>query len=1149
MIIRSFSIDRFGIFAGQGAPALSPGLNIFLGDNEAGKSTLLSFFRAMFFGYQRAGRNRFDYSRAGLTAALSGGSLVLSSSQGTDFNLIRRPGKHGGELTLTGTDGRALPASYLAELLGGYTDKMYDQVFCFGYNDLANLAGMNDQDVAGALHAAAFGTGFNSPLAVGKALLESQKKLFAPKATSTPIYKNFKRLTELRAELARLGSELARYNALKAEAEALGVEQNALAEASHEISFGLMRVQALLAAWAEWSALGETRAALALNPHPGGEFSVESIERFDELVDGLEAVLAERHEKSALLKSGREGLKRLVGFAALDEIWPDCQSLQGRRESLQKAIASLPGREAALEAAMERQAGLVQGLGSGWHLERILAFELSLPLQEGVELGRQSLENAARVLEQHEDAAARMAGEAREALDAARAVRRSFGQDEPEPCVENSEAPLYLPETRVRLESAGKDLNAALQSENEAYGRISTLEEEYAALAEELEENRARLCAGREAAALAAAEARAALRPPLFGLSTARQDTRRVPWLLLCLLLALLCFSGTYKYFDVTTLGQTSWQKFTDIQAWKSYLTFEWLRFGLGCLFLWGAFYWLAPRAATLGRWRPRDIFDQLVSPEEREALSRVDALNGQIMAQEAQLARLASALEAARAAAQQAAQAARIRAGAWRDQAALYGLTADCPPEAALRIFDAYALGAQLAKKAAAAGGAAASARLKLEEARAGWQGWLAGHGFDTAFTPETVRLALQRIQQVKEQAAQAADRRAALEAAREELASFGAALAGLYERSGFQAGPDDAHGGLLPRFDALYKAAFNAHEEVLRLKEREAELEKLAAEISRLGEVAQSRAARLAGILEQGGAAAGPEGEADYRLRFKQHTAHLAIRREEERLLARLDQAASQTHSSGKALWAGRDDFLRALGASGREALEEQGAALREELSAAEAELAALHRRQGEIKAQLESLESGRGSAELQAQESALKDELKTMARDWGVAALAGAFIRQARHSFEEDRHDSVIRQAGEIFSALTGSRYRQMIFDLGGKDGKAYAVSGTGESLDSEAALSQGTREQLYLALRLAFIRQHNLSKESLPLVMDDILVNFDPARTRNAAEIFAAFCAENQGLFFTCHPHTAALLCELAPGSSSFSLKDGRIMPLD
>ena len=45
-----------------------------------------------------------------------------------------------------------------------------------------------------------------------------------------------------------------------------------------------------------------------------------------------------------------------------------------------------------------------------------------------------------------------------------------------------------------------------------------------------------------------------------------------------------------------------------------------------------------------------------------------------------------------------------------------------------------------------------------------------------------------------------------------------------------------------------------------------------------------------------------------------------------------------------------------------------------------------------------------------------------------------------------------------------------------------------------------LSTGTREQLYLAIRLAYAQHYCRENEPLPLVMDDVLVNFDDERSR-------------------------------------------------
>ncbi len=58
MRLLSFHADGFGILAQTGAEGLGPGINIFLGDNEAGKSTCLAFLRAMLTGYPSGRKER-----------------------------------------------------------------------------------------------------------------------------------------------------------------------------------------------------------------------------------------------------------------------------------------------------------------------------------------------------------------------------------------------------------------------------------------------------------------------------------------------------------------------------------------------------------------------------------------------------------------------------------------------------------------------------------------------------------------------------------------------------------------------------------------------------------------------------------------------------------------------------------------------------------------------------------------------------------------------------------------------------------------------------------------------------------------------------------------------------------------------------------
>jgi len=70
---------------------------------------------------------------------------------------------------------------------------------------------------------------------------------------------------------------------------------------------------------------------------------------------------------------------------------------------------------------------------------------------------------------------------------------------------------------------------------------------------------------------------------------------------------------------------------------------------------------------------------------------------------------------------------------------------------------------------------------------------------------------------------------------------------------------------------------------------------------------------------------------------------------------------------------------------------------------------------------------------------------------------------------------------------------------------------------------AGMSDGTQDQLYLALRLASMEKFSVDGEPLPLLEDDALVNFDNARARAAMKVLGNLGANTQVIFFTHHQH--------------------------
>ncbi len=84
---------------------------------------------------------------------------------------------------------------------------------------------------------------------------------------------------------------------------------------------------------------------------------------------------------------------------------------------------------------------------------------------------------------------------------------------------------------------------------------------------------------------------------------------------------------------------------------------------------------------------------------------------------------------------------------------------------------------------------------------------------------------------------------------------------------------------------------------------------------------------------------------------------------------------------------------------------------------------------------------------------------------------------------------------------------------------------------EEMKSAEQLSRGTREQMYLSLKMGAIQEN--SDQRLPVVVDDALVNSDPGRAAAAAEGIAKLAAVNQVLVFTCHPALVAQFQKACP----------------
>lgn len=132
-----------------------------------------------------------------------------------------------------------------------------------------------------------------------------------------------------------------------------------------------------------------------------------------------------------------------------------------------------------------------------------------------------------------------------------------------------------------------------------------------------------------------------------------------------------------------------------------------------------------------------------------------------------------------------------------------------------------------------------------------------------------------------------------------------------------------------------------------------------------------------------------------------------------------------------------------------------------------------------------------------------------------------LARRLLGRAVDRFRENNQGTVVQRAGELFRRLTREHYPELIVDSDGGAPILTAVTADGQRR-GVAQMSDGTRDQLFLALRLAFVEKHLAGgAEPLPLMMDDILVHFDDARTAATLGVLTELAQKTQILYFTHH----------------------------
>lgn len=169
----------------------------------------------------------------------------------------------------------------------------------------------------------------------------------------------------------------------------------------------------------------------------------------------------------------------------------------------------------------------------------------------------------------------------------------------------------------------------------------------------------------------------------------------------------------------------------------------------------------------------------------------------------------------------------------------------------------------------------------------------------------------------------------------------------------------------------------------------------------------------------------------------------------------------------------------------------------------------------------AERDRAEAGEGADRAAFERLAAEAELQELGRQWLVTRLASLLLSGALEQHRARQDDPLLEHAGRLFAGLTSGSFEGLTRRFGEDDRAELLARRPDGATVGLVGLSDGTCDQLYLALRLAFLADYARRAEAAPFIGDDLFQTFDDARTAAGLRTLAGLSDTLQPILFTHH----------------------------
>ena len=1039
MKITELQVERFGVWSDLNLQLNTGGTSVFYGPNEAGKSTLMRFIRAMLFGFRPQ-----DEKTAGPHPTPIRCDGALRIEKGGREHLVRRisaPGTRG-RLLIDGVEDPLKTESLMKNLLGGITEPIYENIFAIGLNELQELATLDGEDVARHIYGISLGMDGERILKAHYGADNDGKHLLDDTGKDGALLNLVRDLDAVDRELQNLGDPSRKYDELVAKRDQLENDISQRKQRQIQLQREIRGRSFMERVHAPWSKERQLRLEMAGLPQLTN-FPADGLQKIDGWDTEIESIDGRRRLAQAEVDRLEAEVARNTLDPQLEEQATAIRQMLGEQESVRFIERRLTDRRARQDVTKRQLDQALLGLQGRWATDRLEETEFSptalYQLSQAARQFQRAGTSRGRIIRRYKQYAA-IAN--RKLASTEEQVRHLGGLTFPQ-AREHAQRRLEELEQLISLKSRESNLSELLSGLDLQINLINRPKDLpdyfYATL----------WFFGIAGFLLLVAGGLS-----LLDLGPITQTKswffRSAPWLVgaTYLSVAALCGGVVWvmkEHFEPSRYGlDTLQRRRRDVEQELTEVRQEIVRITQ----LDVARGPMPTLADTLGE-EPDQLTEESVARAIRRRLAEFDALERQSQRIESIRSRMARLRQSLKNRQRDIVSARR----SWCEQLKRLGL-----PET-LKVKEAFDL------------------LQTVADARRLWIEWR--------------------------------DDNRELEIDDRRVQDFRSRVEGLARRNGSRDVKLDWY-QLLSQWEIQLRQIEDSRAVLTRMTQ---ELDDKRKKLIQIGDsVSSVRASRstmlsLAGATDRVDLVAKLKGFQRYNELVRLH----ASAQEEVATAARLEPDLAVVE----------DDLLRFVPAKN----EEETIYLRVELVQIEEQLQGIFEKLGRIKQEVLDLENDRRASSLKFERAQLADELNRSTERWLALKATGQTVEKMRSRVERTCQPEILKHASEYLEKLTLGKYHNIWTPLGQRhlvvdDEKA-------ESLKVEH-LSKGTREQVFLAIRLAVMKDFADRGVELPMVLDDVVVNFDQLRTEAAVRTLLEFAEQGQQIMmFTCHLHLAHL----------------------